>query len=53
MKEVRETLDRNPDDEVALRSTRQHINRSLETAESNLATASNQTLQEIKKKSKI
>ena len=50
MKEVRETLDRNPDDEVALRQ-QESINRSLETAESNLATA-NQTLQEIKKKFK-
>lgn len=50
MKEVRETLDRNPNDEVALRQ-QESINRSLETAESNLATA-NQTLQELKKKFK-
>ena len=50
MKEVRETLDRNPDDEVALRQ-QETINSNIQTAEDNLATA-NQTLQEIKKKFK-
>lgn len=50
MKEVRETLDRNPEDEVALKQ-QESINSSIGTAEDNLATA-NQNLQEIKKKFK-
>lgn len=50
MKEVRETLDRNPEDEVALKQ-QENINSSIGTAEDNLATA-NQNLQEIKKKFK-
>lgn len=48
LKEVRETLDRNPKDEVALRQ-QDSINASIETAQENLEKA-NQTLNEIKKR---
>lgn len=48
LKEVRETLDRNPNDEVAIRQ-QDSINASIETAQENLEKA-NQTLNEIKKR---
>lgn len=48
LKEVRETLDRNPKDEVALRQ-QDSINASIEQAQENLEKA-NQTLNEIKKR---
>ena len=48
LKEVRETLDRNPKDEVALRQ-QDNINASIEQAQENLEKA-NQTLNEIKKR---
>lgn len=48
LKEVRETLDRNPNDEVAIRQ-QDNINASIETAQENLEKA-NQTLNEIKKR---
>ena len=48
LKEVRETLDRNPNDEVALRQ-QDSINASIEQAQENLEKA-NQTLNEIKKR---
>lgn len=48
LKEVRETLDRNPNDEVALRQ-QDNINASIEQAQENLEKA-NQTLNEIKKR---
>lgn len=48
LKEVRETLDRNPNDEVAIRQ-QDNINASIEQAQENLEKA-NQTLNEIKKR---
>ena len=48
LKEVRETLDRNPNDEVAIRQ-QDNINGSIEHAQENLEKA-NQTLNEIKKR---
>lgn len=48
LKEVRETLDRNPNDEVAIRQ-QDSINASIEQAQENLEKA-NQTLNEIKKR---
>ena len=48
LKEVRETLDRNPNDEVAIRQ-QDNINASIENAQENLEKA-NQTLNEIKKR---
>lgn len=48
LKEVRETLDRNPNDEVAIKQ-QESINESLETAQDNLEKA-NQNLNEAKKR---
>ena len=48
LKEVRETLDRNPKDEVAIKQ-QESINESLETAQDNLEKA-NQNLNEAKKR---
>lgn len=48
LKEVRETLDRNPNDEVAIRQ-QNSINDSIENAQGNLEKA-NKTLTEIKKR---